>query len=194
MLALAALVLLAAPGSLSAQEIADRRAALRAADLSHSPEVLRFNAELHQRGLKIGASPSTGMTVSDIGRVTVMRDATHDSWENGNGIDDVFDGTEDSVIAFFEEVIAKIPPPAMDWTAFAAALKARVQPVDPYALLGVPPTAPDDEVKTAYREQQRLNHPDLVARMSPEIQKVAHERTQAINEAYRVITEFRRKK
>jgi DnaJ like chaperone protein len=82
----------------------------------------------------------------------------------------------------------------VDWTAFAAALKARVKPIDPYAVLGVPPTASDDEVKTAYREQQRLNHPDLVARMSPEIQKVAHERTQAINEAYRTIMELRRKK
>lgn len=104
MLALAALALLAAASATarSAEEVADIRAALRAADKSHSAEVLRFNAELRARGLHVGASPSTGMTVSDIGRVTVMRDATHDSWENGNGIDDVFEGTEDSVIAFFE--------------------------------------------------------------------------------------------
>lgn len=80
---------------------------VRDADLSHTPEVARFREDLRRKKASavphaLGASPSTGMTVSDIGRVTVMRDATRDSWEGGNGIDDVFSGTEDSVTAFFE--------------------------------------------------------------------------------------------
>ena len=98
LIAAAAVVLLATPPM-------PRNA--READLSHSPEVLRFQEDLRARRKNatphaLGASPSTGMTVSDIGRVTVMRDATRDSWESGTGIDDVFSGTEDSVTAFFE--------------------------------------------------------------------------------------------
>lgn len=102
----AAALLLASPPAPSPEEIALQRDAVRAADLSHSPEVLRFREDLRARKAgaitQAGASPSTGMTVSDIGRVTVVRDATFESWENGNGIDDVFGGTEDSVTAFFE--------------------------------------------------------------------------------------------
>ena len=32
---------------------------------------------------------------------------------------------------------------------------------DPYRVLRVPPTATDDEVKTAYRKLARKYHPDL---------------------------------
>lgn len=82
-------------------------ASAREADLSDTPEVARFREELRIRKMNavphaLGASPSTGMTVTDIGRITVLRDATRESWESGEGIDDVFQGTEDSITAFFE--------------------------------------------------------------------------------------------
>lgn len=91
----------------------DALAQARVADLSHTPEVASFReryvAKRRGRGTNAGANAlgaggpiSSGMTVSDIGRLTVMRDATHGSWENGDGIDDVFEGTEDTITAFFE--------------------------------------------------------------------------------------------
>ena len=96
----------------------------------------------------------------------------------------------EGVIAFFEEIIDKLPPP-IDWSAFVAALKSTVQPADPYSVLGVQPGVSNSELKSAYRKQLKLNHPDLVASMSDDIKKVAHERTQAINEAYKAIVELR---
>ncbi len=57
---------------------------------------------------------------------------------------------------------------------------------DPYAVLGVGPSAGDDEIKAAYRRLIRENHPDtLMAKgMPPEFVQVANERMAAINAAY----------
>ena len=60
-----------------------------------------------------------------------------------------------------------------------------------YAVLGVSPTASDDEVKSAYRRMAMKNHPDKVATLGPDIQKAAAERFRKIQEAYESIKKER---
>jgi DnaJ like chaperone protein len=58
---------------------------------------------------------------------------------------------------------------------------------DPYVVLGIPHTAGFDEVRAAYRQLMRDNHPDTVAgtRSAPrEFEPVAHEKAAAITTAY----------
>jgi uncharacterized membrane protein YkvA (DUF1232 family) len=58
------------------------------------------------------------------------------------------------------------------------------QSTDPYEILGVARTASPEEITRAYREQMKRYHPDRVADLGPELQRVAHERTVAIQRAY----------
>ena len=62
---------------------------------------------------------------------------------------------------------------------------------DPYAVLGVPPSATADELKSAYRELARRHHPDHARSY---LQKVAAtRRMQAINAAYAVLRDPERR-
>ena len=61
---------------------------------------------------------------------------------------------------------------------------------DPYEILGVQPTATDDEVKAAYRAQARKYHPDNYA--DNPLSELAEEKMQEINEAYDAIVRMRR--
>lgn len=61
---------------------------------------------------------------------------------------------------------------------------------DPYKVLGVSPTATDDEVKAAYREMARKYHPDSYA--NNPLADLASEKMKEINEAYEVITAQRK--
>lgn len=56
---------------------------------------------------------------------------------------------------------------------------------DPYKILGVPPTATDDEVKSAYRALAKKYHPDNYAG-SP-VADLADEKMKEINQAYDTI-------
>lgn len=75
-------------------------------------------------------------------------------------------------------------------------LRARFVPnaqPDPYAVLGVNPDAPMDEVRRAWREQVRASHPDqLIARGVPEeAVKLAEKHMIAVNRAWEEIQEER---
>lgn len=60
-----------------------------------------------------------------------------------------------------------------------------------YAVLEIPRTATDDEVKGAYRRMAMKNHPDKVATLGPEVQKAAEEKFRKIQEAYETIKKER---
>ena len=60
---------------------------------------------------------------------------------------------------------------------------------NPYEVLGVSPTATDDEVKSAYREMARKYHPDNYVN-SP-LSDLAEEKMKEINEAYDLIQKER---
>lgn len=77
-----------------------------------------------------------------------------------------------------------------------ASLRARFVPgaaPDPYAVLGVSPDAPMDEVKEAWRREVRSSHPDrMIARGVPEEAiKLAEKRLIAVNRAWEEISENR---
>lgn len=65
---------------------------------------------------------------------------------------------------------------------------------DAYAVLGVPSSATDAEVKKSYRRLMSQHHPDkLVAKGLPEeMMTIAKEKTQKISKAYEVIKESRK--
>ena len=60
---------------------------------------------------------------------------------------------------------------------------------DPYEVLGIPRTATDDEVKTAYRNLARKYHPDNY--VNNPLSDLAEEKMQEINEAYDTIVRAR---
>ena len=60
---------------------------------------------------------------------------------------------------------------------------------DPYSVLGVSPSASDDDVKKAYRELARKYHPDNYH--DNPLADLASEKMKEINEAYDSITKSR---
>ena len=61
---------------------------------------------------------------------------------------------------------------------------------DPYSILGISPSATDDEVKEAYRALARKYHPDNYMDDNP-LKELANEKMQEINEAYDEILRMR---
>ena len=55
---------------------------------------------------------------------------------------------------------------------------------DPFAVLGLSNTASEEEVKRAFRELVVQYHPDKVAHLAPEFQKLAEEKTLVLTAAY----------
>lgn len=55
---------------------------------------------------------------------------------------------------------------------------------DPYEVLGVPPSASREAIRSAYRARMQEYHPDKVAHLGAELQKLAHEKSQQIQRAY----------
>ena len=60
-----------------------------------------------------------------------------------------------------------------------------------YTILGIDPSASDEEVKKAYREMAKKNHPDLVSNLGEEVHQAAEKKFQEINEAYETIKKQR---
>ena len=60
-----------------------------------------------------------------------------------------------------------------------------------YKILGVDPNASDEEVKKAYREMAKKNHPDLVSNLGDEVRQAAEKKFQEINQAYETIKKQR---
>ncbi len=60
----------------------------------------------------------------------------------------------------------------------------RPQSKEPHEILGVLQGASSGEIRQAYIEKMKLNHPDKVATLDPYLQNVAKERTQDIQNAY----------
>jgi DnaJ-domain-containing protein 1 len=75
------------------------------------------------------------------------------------------------------------PPPASD-PRFAEAI-----PTDPWEVLGLQYGATADEITRAYRTQLKRYHPDRVVGLGEELQRMAHERTIAIQRAYASLRE-----
>ncbi len=61
---------------------------------------------------------------------------------------------------------------------------------DPYEVLGISPSATDDEVKSAYRALARKYHPDHYA--NNPLSDLAEEKMQEINDAYDAIVRMRK--
>ncbi|MCZ7620294.1 MAG: DnaJ domain-containing protein [Myxococcota bacterium] len=61
--------------------------------------------------------------------------------------------------------------------------------LDPYAVLGLAPSASREAIQSAYRARMHEYHPDKVAHLGEELQKLAHEKTQQIQHAYQQLRE-----
>lgn len=62
---------------------------------------------------------------------------------------------------------------------------------DPYNILGISMNSTDEDIRVAYRELSKKNHPDLVAHMSKDFQDLAEKKVRKINWAYQEIKKTR---
>ena len=71
---------------------------------------------------------------------------------------------------------------ASDFESIKAMFVKKVD--DAYTILGIDSSATDDEVKKAYREMAKKNHPDKVSYLGEDVRKAAEQKFQEINNAY----------
>jgi uncharacterized membrane protein YkvA (DUF1232 family) len=56
---------------------------------------------------------------------------------------------------------------------------------DPYGILGITASASEEEIQAAYKARMNEYHPDKVAHLGEELQKLAHRKALEIQQAYR---------
>lgn len=78
-----------------------------------------------------------------------------------------------------------------DIRSIAAMFAPKADPAADYRVLEIAPGATDDEVRHAYRRMSMKHHPDKVAHLGPEFQKIATEKFQRVNAAYAAIKKSR---
>lgn len=79
-----------------------------------------------------------------------------------------------------------------DYLSIKAMFVREVNPSEnAYKILGIDQSATDEEVKKAYREMAKKNHPDLVSNLGEEVHEAAEKKFQEINEAYETIKKQR---
>ncbi|MBR4190353.1 MAG: TerB family tellurite resistance protein [Kiritimatiellae bacterium] len=94
--------------------------------------------------------------------------------------------------ALLTQIAFELGIPAAEARSIAAMFERRgPDPDADYAILGVPPTATDAEVRTAYRRMAQKHHPDKVAHLGPDVQRAATEKFRTINEAWERIKKSR---
>ena len=79
-----------------------------------------------------------------------------------------------------------------DWTGsferdradFGSKSKDRIDPKDPYEILGLKPGASPEEIQAAYRQAAQAYHPDKVSHLGRELQELAQEKFIKIQEVY----------
>jgi uncharacterized membrane protein YkvA (DUF1232 family) len=59
---------------------------------------------------------------------------------------------------------------------------------DPYAVLGIAPSADADAIRSAYRARMQEYHPDKVAHLGADLQALANEKTREIQRAYALLS------
>ena len=60
-----------------------------------------------------------------------------------------------------------------------------------YKILEIDSNSNNDELKKAFRKMANKYHPDKVAHLGPEMQKLAEEKFKAVNDAYQKIKKDR---
>jgi hypothetical protein len=91
---------------------------------------------------------------------------------------------------------ASDPPPDSRWQSRRSAPPPPPPPevqANPYEILGVTPASTDDEVKKAYKELMKLNHPDKVSHLSPALQAFATQQVLELKKAYDAIVARRKR-
>jgi DnaJ like chaperone protein len=66
----------------------------------------------------------------------------------------------------------------------SAQAEASESSFDPYQILGIDSSASREEIQTAYKARMHEYHPDKVAHLGEELQKVAHRKAVEIQQAY----------
>lgn len=94
---------------------------------------------------------------------------------------------------FLSAVAERFGLPPLEYQAIRASYVH--DPSSPYAILGVPPNASDDELKARHRELVREHHPDRLSAsgVPPEFRCAATRRLAAVNAAYDAIRAERAK-
>ena len=65
-----------------------------------------------------------------------------------------------------------------------ARMSASEGPSDPYEILGIAPSASREAIQAAYKARMNEYHPDKVAHLGEDLQKLAHRKALEIQQAY----------